>query len=181
MKKFDTMNRQGGIMMLGRVMRRGTCALAYTVLSFTVFILGGSGMGSASFLPFAILSSWAGLLSRWISSPVEGLIKHYGMDEIGTMPIIMAVILFILIFIYLLALLQIIAKVTRIQRVAGLIAPLLFHFLGSFLILTPHPNLDLWMLGVYREVLFYAVCAVSFALVLGYIVICWRISVREKE
>ncbi|MEN6561277.1 MAG: hypothetical protein ABFD52_10925 [Acidobacteriota bacterium] len=179
MNNLDTLNRRDGIMILGRRVRPGSLAIGYAVLSFFLIFLAGMDMGSACSLPSAILSSWAGLLALRLDSPIEGLIDHYGMNERVAMPIIMAVLLIVFIFLYLLVLFRIIKGATAFRRVAGLIVPLLFHFLGSFLVLTPHPKLDLWMLGGFREAFFYAICLVSFALVVGYIFLSWLIAKRS--
>jgi hypothetical protein len=138
-------------------------------------------MGSASFLPFAILYSWAGLLALRISSPLEGLLNHHGMGGRVATPIIMAVLLFVFILLYLLVLFFIVKRATLIKRAAGLMAPLLFHSLGAFFVLTPHPELDLWMLGGFREVIFCATCVASFGLVVGYVFLCWLIAKRPGE
>ena len=181
MKDINAIFRHPGILILGRRVLRRNLAVWYAVLSFLLIFILGTDMGSASLFPFAVLYSWVGLLASRILSPLEGLLNRYGMDEMVAGPVVMAVLLIVFILLYLMLLFIITKTTSRISRAAGLIAPLLLHFLGSFFLLTPRPRLDLWMLGGWREAFYYAACVVSLTLVVGYLLISWLIVNKAAD
>lgn len=182
MKDINTEQENPGILIRGRRVLRRNLAVWYAVFSLLLIIILGVDMGRAVFFPAAVLYSWVGLLALRISSSLEGLINRHGMvDERTAVPAIMAIFLFVFIIVYLLILSWITKATSRISRAAGLMAPLLLHFLGVFILLTRHPGLDLWMLGGWREVFYYTSCVASLALVVAYIFISWLIANKTMD
>jgi hypothetical protein len=163
----------------GRRVLQRNLAIWYAGLSFLIIFTLGLDMGGATIFPFAVLYSWAGLLAgRILLSPLEILINRYGMDEKTVAAVLGAILLFASLFFYLMILFRMTKLASRISRAAGLMGPLLFHFLGSLLLFAPHPRPDLGMYWGWRDVLYYASCALSLALALGYVYISWLIAIR---
>lgn len=170
-----------GIMVLGRRVLRRNLAVLYGICSLFIIIILGIDVGSAVFLPFAVLFSWVGLLALGIAAPLESLFNHHVTRAVpAIVPASMAIFLFIFVLFYLLILFLITKTTFRFSRIAGLIAPILFHFLGVSVMLMHRPGLDLWMLAGSREAFYYAGCVISLALIAGYIFICWKIVNKAK-
>jgi hypothetical protein len=179
MKDVNYKKNSPAVFMLGRRVSQRNLAIWYAGLSFLMIFTLGLDMGGAVFFPFAALYSWAGLLvDRILLSPFEILLNRYGMDEKMVAPVLMAILLFSSIYFYLMILFRMTKLASRISCAAGLIGPLLFHFLGSFLLFTPRTKLDLGMSWGWKDVFYYASCALSLALVMGYIYFSWLIATR---